>query len=96
MIPSTFDFTIGGDVEDGPSQLYVVANGIASIPVDVTISGGYDNVAAELKAKQDADAKAPIPKIATSKKTTITCIKGKLTRQVTAIKPVCPSGYKKK
>jgi len=96
MIPSTLDFTIGGDVEDGPSQLYVVANGIASIPVDVTISGGYDNVAAELKAKQDTDAKAAIPKIATSKKTTITCIKGKLTRQVTAIKPVCPSGYKKK
>jgi len=110
LAPSTFNFTFGTDVEDGPSQLYVVANGIASIPVDVTISGGYDNVAAELKAKQDADAKAaaelkakqdadakaPIPKIATSKKTTITCIKGKLTRQVTAIKPVCPSGYKKK
>jgi hypothetical protein len=31
----------------------------------------------------------------TPKKTTITCTKGKLTKKVTAIKPVCPSGYKK-
>jgi subtilase family serine protease len=27
---------------------------------------------------------------------TITCVKGKLTKKVTAAKPVCPSGYKKK
>ena len=27
---------------------------------------------------------------------TITCIKGKLTKKVTGIKPICPSGYKKK
>ena len=31
-----------------------------------------------------------------AKKTTITCIKGKLTKKVTAVKPVCPAGYKKK
>jgi len=30
------------------------------------------------------------------KKTTITCIKGKLTKKVTAVKPACPKGYKKK
>jgi hypothetical protein len=47
--------------------------------------------AAELKAKQDADAKA-----AALKKTTITCVKGKLTKKVTAVKPKCPTGYKKK
>jgi hypothetical protein len=29
-------------------------------------------------------------------KTTITCVKGKLTKKVTAIKPKCPAGYKKK
>ena len=28
--------------------------------------------------------------------TTITCIKGKLTKKVTAVKPVCLSGYRKK
>lgn len=42
-------------------------------------------------AKQEADAKATA-----LKKITITCIKGKITKKVTAIKPVCPSGYKKK
>jgi M6 family metalloprotease-like protein len=47
--------------------------------------------AAELKAKQEADAKA-----AALKKTTITCLKGKLVKKVIAVKPVCPTGYKKK
>jgi ATPase subunit of ABC transporter with duplicated ATPase domains len=46
--------------------------------------------AADLKAKQEADVKAA------AKKTTITCVKGKLTKKVTAIKPKCPSGYKVK
>jgi hypothetical protein len=30
------------------------------------------------------------------KATTITCIKGKLTKKVTAVNPKCPTGYKKK
>jgi hypothetical protein len=47
--------------------------------------------AADLKAKQEADAKA-----AALKKTTITCLKGKFVKKVTAVKPVCPKGYKKK
>jgi hypothetical protein len=47
--------------------------------------------AAELKAKQEADAKTALVK-----KTAITCIKGKLVKKVTAVKPVCPKGYKKK
>jgi membrane protein involved in colicin uptake len=48
-------------------------------------------IAAELKAKQEAAAKA-----AAVKKTTITCLKGKSIKKVTAAKPVCPRGYKKK
>jgi len=32
----------------------------------------------------------------TIKKTTIVCVKGKLTKKVTALKPVCPKGYTKK
>jgi membrane protein involved in colicin uptake len=47
--------------------------------------------ATELKAKQEAEAKA-----ASMKKTTITCVKGKLTKKVTAVKPKCPTGYKLK
>jgi hypothetical protein len=34
---------------------------------------------------------APAPK-----KITITCVKGKTTKKVTAVKPKCPTGYKKK
>jgi hypothetical protein len=47
--------------------------------------------AAELKAKQEEEAKA-----AALKKTTITCLKGKLVKKVKDVKPVCPKGYKKK
>jgi hypothetical protein len=32
----------------------------------------------------------------TAKKTTIVCVKGKLTKKVTAVKPQCPKGFKKK
>ena len=47
--------------------------------------------AAELKTKQEAEAKA-----AANKKQSITCIKGKLIKKVTAVNPKCPAGYKKK
>ena len=36
---------------------------------------------------------APQPVV---KKTTVTCVKGKLTKKVTAVNPKCPTGYKKK
>ena len=48
---------------------------------------------AEAKAKAEAEAKA---KAAISKKTTITCVKGKISKKVTAVNPKCPKGYKKK
>ena len=55
----------------------------------------------ELKAKEEAEAKAIADKLAAAKaaalkKTTITCLKGKSVKKVTAVKPVCPKGYKKK
>ena len=36
------------------------------------------------------------PPVAQVKNTTITCVKGKLTKKVSAVKPKCPAGYKKK
>jgi hypothetical protein len=48
-------------------------------------------VAAELKAKQEGAAKTAV-----LKKTTIVCVKGKLSKKITAIKPKCPTGYKLK
>jgi len=50
-----------------------------------------EKAAAEKKAKQEAEFKVSL-----QKKTTITCVKGKLTKKVTAVKPMCPGGYKKK
>jgi hypothetical protein len=47
--------------------------------------------AAELKAKQQADALAAL-----SKKITITCVRGTSVKKVTGIRPLCPTGYKKK
>ena len=45
----------------------------------------------ELAAKQEADAKA-----AKFKKITITCVKGKLSKKISAVSAKCPQGYKKK
>jgi hypothetical protein len=53
-----------------------------------------DKAAAD-KAAADKAAATTAAKAA-AKKTTITCVKGKLTKKVTAVKPKCPSGYKKK
>ena len=38
----------------------------------------------------------PTPKATVAKKVTITCVKGKTVRKVTAVKPLCPAGFKKK
>ncbi len=37
-----------------------------------------------------------VPAAPAKKTTTITCVKGKLTKKVTAVKATCPTGYKKK
>jgi hypothetical protein len=57
-----------------------------------------DKAAADKAAadKAAADKAAADKAAAAMKKSTITCIKGKLTKKVTAVKPVCPAGYKKK
>lgn len=51
-----------------------------------------------IKLSQAADP-SPTPSSqpqASGKKITITCVKGKLTKKVTAVSPKCPAGYKKK
>jgi hypothetical protein len=56
-----------------------------------------DKAAADKAAADKAAAdKAAAAKAAAAKKTTITCIKGKSVKKVTAVKPKCPTGYKKK
>ena len=56
-----------------------------------------DKAAADKATADKAAAdKATADKAVVIKKTTITCVKGKDTKKVTAINPKCPSGYKKK
>jgi hypothetical protein len=64
----------------------------------------FEFSAPTIKAKlsQEAPTPAPSPSTAATKapqasksKTTITCIKGKTKKSVTAVNPKCPSGYKK-
>jgi predicted nucleic acid-binding Zn-ribbon protein len=43
--------------------------------------------------KENTTLKTKVEKLST---TTITCVKGATQRKVTAVKPVCPSGFKKK
>ncbi len=45
----------------------------------------------QVKLSQEKAVVAPVQKVI---KKTITCVKGKTTKKVTAVKPKCPSGYK--
>ena len=49
-----------------------------------------------VKLSQEAQAPAASAQPSNSKKVSIICIKGKTTKKVTAVKPKCPTGYRKK
>lgn len=63
----------------------------AQAAAELRVKQEADAKAAELKANQEANAKAAV-----TKKSTITCVKGRLTKKIVAVKPKCPTGYKKK
>ena len=62
----------------------------------------FSSPTVRVKLTQEAAAPTPSPtptattKPVTAKKTTITCVKGKTVKKVTAVNPKCPTGYKKK
>jgi membrane protein involved in colicin uptake len=73
------------------------ANSILQTEKAAADKAAADKAAADKAAADKAAAdKAAADKAASTKKTTITCIKGKLTKKVTAVNPKCPAGYKKK
>ena len=60
---------------------------------------GYSAPIIKAKLTQEAPVVVPTPTASAKtviKKVTITCIKGKTSKKVTAVKPLCPTGYKKK
>ena len=106
-VQGTYNLVMRSDVarclygfSSAPIKATISIAGASDGPVATTLSGetnGWLSLAAagftfsqkniQVKLTQDA----PTPK-----KTTITCIKGKLTKSVSAVKPTCPTGYKKK
>ena len=94
-----------GACEDAESVYKAYSNAVKSF------ADSRKNIELNL-AKFGLDLNKPIPtpkpsesvkpsQIATNrtsvvKKTTITCLKGKLVKKVTAVNPKCPSGYKRK
>ena len=88
------------------------ATDAANRAADAATAAANRAAAAASKAAEDAQAKAEAARIiedaraqaskiledakAVAKKRTITCVKGKLSKKVTAVQPKCPSGYKLK
>jgi hypothetical protein len=72
-------------------------------------AGGFTFSTPSIKVKLSQEAATPTPSATPTptasatptakpavKKVTITCVKGKTSKKITAIKPTCPTGYKKK
>lgn len=81
-------------VNEKNGWLYLSANGF-------TYSAPTVRVKLTQEAEKPVVTPTPTPSvskapIAVPKLLTISCVKGKITKKVTAVKPVCPSGYKKK
>ncbi len=70
------------------SSLYSVEARAANLAADKI--AGEKSLTARATTTTTVAASTPAAKI------TITCVKGKTTKKVTALKPVCPAGYKKK
>lgn len=58
----------------------------------------FSSPTVRVKLTQEVAAPEPTPSVkpVVVKKKTITCVKGKTSKKVTAVKPKCPSGYRKK
>jgi hypothetical protein len=56
----------------------------------------YSSPRLMVKFEKPAEVVQVKPPAKVTVKKTITCVKGKISKKVTAVKPVCPTGYKKK
>lgn len=76
------------------------SNGAGCTPtceINCVATQGLPAVNLEMVQEAFASVNTPVTSQKTvQKKVTITCVKGKSTKKVTALKPVCPNGYKKK
>jgi topoisomerase IA-like protein len=63
---------------------------------DLTNARATSFITERLGSIKAAATKRTVTKAVATKMTTVSCVKGKQTKKVTAVKPVCPTGYKKK
>jgi hypothetical protein len=70
------------------NKVILISTGTCSLYV---LQGGDSEFLPTPPFKLDFVVQSPVVK-----KSTITCVKGKLTKKVTAVKPKCPAGYKVK
>jgi hypothetical protein len=85
--------------QDGTSKIATVTSRYDSKNdwIDLRAYGfTYSTPQLAISFKQPEQAPKQEIKVVAPKKTTITCVKGKTTKKVTAVKPKCPSGYKKR
>jgi hypothetical protein len=71
--------------KDGWLRIAAYGFGFSSPKIKVNLS----------QADTPANKKVAPKKTTNTKKTTITCKKGKVVKKVTALKPLCPKGFKK-
>ena len=72
-------------ISEGNGFIHLAANGFT-----------FSNPTIKVKLSQKSLVPNPVLTASNSKKVTITCVKGKTVKKVTAVKPVCPKGFKKK
>jgi hypothetical protein len=69
---------------------------LESTPIPVLLATQLPDPAMNSSTPGAVSPSAKTPTQSTIKKTTITCIRGKMVKTVTSVKPVCPAGYKRK
>ena len=105
-----WQFTVTMDEEDQPNQYFATVTMtiyplvVATTTTTTTVAATTTTTTTTVKpttttvAPTTTTTVAPTTTttIAVAKKTTIVCTKGSTTKRVTAVKPKCPTGYKKK
>jgi len=79
-------------VNEKNGWLYLSAKGFTFSSPVINVKLSQEKVVAAAPAPSESPVVAPVAK----KKVTISCVKGKTTKKVTAVSPKCPAGYKKK
>jgi hypothetical protein len=93
-----FKLVYGQSLDDFYTQALPYINYVAANPKmsDSSNAQATSFITKRLGSIKAAATKTTVTKAVATKMTTVSCVKGKQTKKVTAVKPICPTGYKKK